>query len=141
MKLRLADIPLIYSGYKVRTPSEVWQSANANSLEKAILLAEMLKKANINACPVAMVPNGWYNREMGNLSVFDGYLVQVNPRETGRIYLSVTQKQSQNLIYDVSDKTLIQLDGAIESMRTFQEKPVANSLQMEADLRLETVRL
>jgi hypothetical protein len=133
-EVRLAEIPLMYSGYKLRSPSDVWKSANANSLEKAVLLAEMLKMANINACPVASVPNGWYSREMGNLAVFDGYLVQVNPRETGRIYLSVTQKQSQNLIYDVSDKTLIQLDGAIESMRTFQEKPSANSLQMDADL-------
>lgn len=135
-EVKLAEIPLIYSGYKVRTPSVVWQSANANNLEKAILLAEMLKKANINACPVATVPNAWYSREMGNLAIFDSYLVQVNPRETGRIYLSVTQKQSQNLIYDVYDKTLIQLDGAIESMRTFQEKPADNLLKMDADVRL-----
>jgi hypothetical protein len=135
-EVKLADIPLIYTGYKVRTPSVTWQSANANSLSKAILLAEMLKMANINACPVATVPNGWYSREMGNLAVFDGYLVQVNPRETGRIYLSVTQKQSQNLIYDVLDKTLIQLDGAVEAMRTFQEKPETNLLQMEAKIRL-----
>jgi len=63
-------------------------------------------------------------------------MVQVNPKETGRIYLSVTQKQSQNLIYDVQDKTMIQLGGAIESMRTFKEKPVANLLEMEAELRL-----
>lgn len=136
-EVKYADIPLVYTGYKVRTPSVTWQSANANSLEKAILLAEMLKMANINACPVATVPNGWYSREIGNLAVFDGYMVQVNPRETGRIYLSVTQKQSQNLIYDVLDKTLIQLDGAIESMRTFQEKPETNLLQMEAKLRLD----
>jgi hypothetical protein len=135
-EVKLVDIPLQYSGYKVRTPSVVWQSANANSLEKAILLAEMLKKANINACPVATVPNGWYSRDMGNLAVIDGYLVQVNPKETGRIYLSVTQKQSQNLIYDVLDKTLIQLDGAIESMRTFQEKPETNLLHMEAKIKL-----
>lgn len=135
-EIKYADIPLAYTGYKVRTPSVAWQSANANSLEKAILLAEMLKLANINACPVATVPNSWYNRDMGNLAVFDGYLVQVNPRESGRIYLSVTQKQSQNLIYDVLDKTLIQLDGAVEAMRTFQEKPETNLLQMEAKLRL-----
>jgi len=135
-KVKLADIPLVYTGYRVRTPAEVWKSANANTLEKAILLAEMLKMANINACAVATVPVGWYSREMGNLAVFDGYLVQVNPKETGRIYLSVNQKQSQNLIYDVLDKTLIQLDGAIESMRTFQEKPQTNLLQMEAKIRL-----
>jgi hypothetical protein len=135
-EVKYADIPLAYTGYKVRTPSVAWQSANANSLEKAILLAEMLKIANINACAVATVPNGWYSRDLGSLAVFDGYMVQVNPRETGRIYLSVTQKQSQNLIYDVLDKTLIQLDEAIESMRTFQEKPETNLLQMEAKLRL-----
>ncbi|MCK9401497.1 MAG: DUF3857 domain-containing protein [Bacteroidales bacterium] len=135
-EVKLADIPLVYTGYRVRTPAEVWQSANANGLEKAILLSEMLKMANINACPVATVPNGWFSREMGNLAVFDSYLVQVNPKETGRIYLSVIQKQSQNLIYDVLDKTLIQLDGAIESMRTFQEKPQTNLLQMEAKIRL-----
>jgi hypothetical protein len=135
-EVKLADIPLIYSGYKVRTPATVWKSANANSLEKAILLAEMLKYANINALPVATVPNGWYSSDMGNPAVFDGYLVQVNPKETGRIYLSVTQKQSQNLIFDVQDKTMIQLDGAIESMRTFKEPGVENALRMEAELRL-----
>lgn len=136
-ELRLADIPLVYTGYKVRTPATVWQSANATGLEKAILLAEMLKLANINACPVATVPNGWYSADMGNPAVFDGYLVQVNPKETGRIYLSVTQKQNQNLIYDVQDKTMIQLDGAIEAMRTFKEPGVENGIEMEAKIRLE----
>lgn len=136
-EVKLVDIPLIYSGYRVRTPDVVWQSANATSLEKAVLLAGMLKLANINAFPVATVTNGWYSTDMGNPAVFDGYLVQVNPKETGRIYLSVTQKQNQNLIYDVQDKTMIQLDGAIESMRTFKEKPNPNSLEMEAELGLE----
>ena len=136
-ELKLADIPLVYTGYKFRTPATVWKSANATSLEKAILLAEMLKLANINACPVATVTNGWYNTDMGNPAVFDGYLVQVNPRETGRIYLSVTQKQSQNLIYDVQDKTMIQLDGAIESMRTFKEKGAENVMELEAEIGLE----
>jgi hypothetical protein len=136
-ELKLADIPLVYTGYKVRTPATVLQSANATSLEKAVLLAEMLKLANINACPVATINNGWYNADMGNPAVFDGFLVQVNPREEGRIYLSVTQKQNQNLIFDVQDKTLIQLDGAIESLRTFREEGEENDLEMVAEMRLE----
>jgi hypothetical protein len=135
-EVKYADVPLAFTGYKVRTPAVVWQSANANSLEKAILLSAMLKAANINACPVATIPNGWYSSELGNLAVIDGYMVQVNPKETGRIYLSVTQKQAQNLIYDVQDKTMIQLDGAIESMRTVREKPQANVLAMEGKIRL-----
>ncbi|NTV97528.1 MAG: hypothetical protein HGA75_19335 [Thiobacillus sp.] len=36
-ELKLADIPLIYSGYKVRTPATVWKSANATG--KALMLA------------------------------------------------------------------------------------------------------
>ncbi len=136
-EVKYADIPLTATGYKVRPPAEVWKSANGNSLEKAILLSEMLKLANINACAVATVPNSWYSSDMGNLAVIDGYMVQVNPRETGRIYLSVTQKQPQNLIYDVQDKTMIQLDANIEAMRTFKEKPAANLLSMESKIRLE----
>jgi len=135
-EVKLADIPLAYTGYKVRPPQQVWQSANANQLEKAILLSKMLVAAGINAYPVATVPNGWYNRDMGNPAAFDGYLVQVNPKKLGRIYLSVIQKQSQNLIYDVLDKTIIQLDPAIETMRTFQEKPETNLLRMDADLKV-----
>jgi len=135
-ELRPADIPLANSGYKIRTPDEVWKSANATALEKAVLLANMLKLANINACPVASVTNAWYADDMGNPAIFDGFMVQVNPKETGRIYLPVTQKQAQNLMFDVSDKTLIQLDGAIESMRTFREKAVENELEMKGELRL-----
>jgi hypothetical protein len=85
---------------------------------------------------VATVPNGWFSREMGNPAAFDGFLVQVNPKKTGRIYLSVTQKQSQNYIYDLLDKTIVLLDPNMESMRTFSEKPETNLLQMEADLKL-----
>jgi hypothetical protein len=97
----------------------------------------MLVLANINATPVASVTNAWYNSQMGNLAVFDGYLVQVNAKKYGRIYLSVTRKNNQNLLYDISDKTLIQLDPAIESMRTFLEKPATHLLQMEGSLTVE----
>ena len=136
-EIRLVDIPLAHSGYKVRTPAEIWQSANATSLEKAILLSEMLIMANINATPVTTVPNGWFSRELGNLTVFDGYLVQVNPKKSGRMYLSVNRKQLQNLIYNLDDKTMIQLDGAVESMRTFQEKRADHVLQMDAKLKID----
>jgi hypothetical protein len=135
-EVRYADIPLAYTGYKVRRPQEVWASANGNALEKAILLSRMLVAVGINAFPVATVPNGWFSMEMGNLAEFDGYMVQVNPHKMGKIYLSVNQKQSQNLVYEVLDKTMIQLDPNLESMRTFQEKPEMNLLKMEAELTL-----
>ena len=140
-ELKLVDIPLEYTGYKVRPPQEIWQSANATPLEKAILLSKMLVAAGINAYPVATAPNGLYNNDMGNLAVFDDFLVQVNPKKMGRIYLSVNQKQSQNLIYDLLDKTIILLDPAMESMRTFQEKPEQNMLKMEADLKVSADKM
>lgn len=135
-EVRYADIPLVYTGYKVRRPQEVWASSNGNSLEKAILLSRMLVAVGINAFPVATVPNGWFSKEMGNLAEFDGYMVQVNPHKMGKLYLSVNQKQSQNLVYEVLDKTMIQLDPNLETMRTFQEKPEMNLLKMDAELTL-----
>lgn len=139
-EVKLVDIPMAYSGYRVRTPDQVWQSANATPLEKAVLLSKMLVLANINATPVASVTNSWYDQQLGNLAVFDGFLVQVNARKAGRIYLSVTKKNSQNLLYDLADKTLIQLDAAVESMRTFREKPATQLLQMEAELKVDKDR-
>jgi hypothetical protein len=137
-EVSLANIPLEHTGFKVRTPEETWQETNATELEKAIMLSDMLVKANISALPVAMVPNNEYDRAIGNLLSFEKFYVQVNPKETGRFYLSVTNKNDQNLIYELEDYTALQLDGAIESLRTFSKeaKEPDNEISLEGDIDL-----
>ncbi len=136
-QVKLAEIPLEYTNFKVRQPAVVWNQANATSLEKALLLSNWLIQANINAVPVALIPNNEFDRSNGNLYCFKGFAVQVNPRETGRFYLSVTHKNDQNLVYDLKDYTALQLDGAIESLRTFQETAETdNEISLSGELSM-----
>ncbi len=135
-QVKLVDIPPVYTGFRVRTPAETWKSANATVLEKAILLSELLIQANINAEPVATIPANQFDLTHGNLMSFDNYLVQVNPKKYGRIYLSVNQKNEQNLIYNLKDYTVLVLDGTVESLRYFNEKPEKNSISLTGTLNL-----
>lgn len=130
------EIPLKYTGYKVRPSAEVWESTYSSSLELAIILSDMLLKAGINAYPVAGIPASWFGRQIGNLEMFEGFLVQVNPKKHGRIYLNPGTKDDQNQLYSAAGKTYIQLDGAIESVRTFEEKDYTSELIMEASITI-----
>jgi hypothetical protein len=65
-------------------------------------------------------------------------VVQVNPRETGRFYLSSIRKNEQNLIYSLQDYISIPLDAILESLRTFQEDGTKdNGVSLEGELSLE----
>jgi hypothetical protein len=137
-EMKLAEIPLEHTGFRVRTPAAVWQATNATPLEMAVMLSDMLIHANINAIPVALIPDLQFDRSMGNLLTFEKFAVQVNPKETGRFYLSVTGKNDQNMIYDLEGYTALQLDGAIESLRTFSDEleEKDNEISLEGELTL-----
>ncbi len=116
------NIPLSETGFKIRTPAEVWISNGGTPVEKTLLLAALLREANINAIPVAATSDKFFDRKLGNLYVFDEFFLQVNPRETKQYYISATNWQGHNLLYDLHGKTMIQLDHAIESLRSFEAK-------------------
>jgi hypothetical protein len=137
-EVSLANIPFEYTGFKVREPAVAWQQANATPLEKALLLCDMLLQVNINAIPVALIPNNEFDKALGNLLSFEQFMVQVNPREMERFYLSVTEINDQDLIYKMEGYTGLQLDGAIESLRTFQEmiEERDDEISLEGELTL-----
>ena len=135
-RLQHKEIPLKYSGFAVRDLPEVWESTYAGNLEMAIMLSDMLVKAGINAYPVAGIHNSRFGRQLGNMEMFGEYLVQVNPKKEGRFYLSPHSANGENMIWEVADMTFIQLDGAIESVRTFEEKEYMAEAAMDAVLRI-----
>jgi hypothetical protein len=99
-----------YSGWKIRNPVDVRNSNGGAQFEKAVLMAALLRKAGINAVPVITFPSKFYDESVGCLNLITEYLVQVNPRETGQLYLSPTGISSQNLIYKSAAYTVIALN-------------------------------
>ncbi|MCK4408026.1 MAG: DUF3857 domain-containing protein [Bacteroidales bacterium] len=126
--LKYYHIPLVYTGYRCRTAEEIWKSNGGTQLDKSILLTALLRQANINANPVVVIPSKFYEKEIGNLLMFDKFLVQVNPKKYGQLYLSATHVDNQNLKFNLSGNKILLLDYAIESLKTYEEKGGKNEI-------------
>jgi hypothetical protein len=139
--IKLIDVDAKYTGFRCRTPKQVWESGNATELEKSILLSDMLIEAGINAFSVGAIRSRFYDKEKANLLLFNHFYVQVNPKKADRQYLSVTSLQEQNMLYAMNKNILIQLDGAIEKMRTFHEKPIMSGIGIEGEIVISDTNL
>lgn len=60
-----------WTGYRFRSPEEVWQSNGGTEGEKAVLLTAMLKLAGINAKVTLAGYNHFFNKEVGFPGAFD----------------------------------------------------------------------
>ncbi len=131
------NVPLDIIGFKVRTPAETWSSNGGNKLEKTLLLVTMLRDAGFNAIPVAVIPGKYYNKDMGNLLVINNYLVRVSVKGYDYYYISATGWEDHNLKYDLPGNVMLQLDAAIESLRTFTEKQEVSEIEMGTGFVIE----
>lgn len=124
-------VPLYYSGYRIRTPEEIWKSNGGSQVEKAILMTSLLLAADINAVPVAVIPDALYDEKIGSLMIMKEFAVQVNTKDHNRWYFSSTRVNSQDMSYDLTGKTLLVLDGAIESLKKYNIESKAAKVYVE----------
>ena len=89
--MKLFPIPEEYTGYRLRTPEEVWKSNGGTVAEKAVLLTSMLKQAGIPAAPVFVFDGNAWDKKVGNLTILEEWVVQTKIPEKEPIYLSVKQ--------------------------------------------------
>jgi hypothetical protein len=130
------NLPMEYAGFKCRTPEEVWNSNAGTHLEKNVLLASLLINAGFRAEVVAIVPEKYYDREVGSLYVFDGFAVHIQ-LESQNIYISATQTSSQDLSYGLTGKKFLVLDGAIESLKIYESENTSSSIICFGDLIID----
>ncbi|HZK06960.1 MAG TPA: DUF3857 domain-containing protein [Bacteroidales bacterium] len=102
-------VPPEWNGYRVRTPEEVWQSNGGNQLEKAVLLATLLNAADFHAVAVMAAPEKLFEKNMGDLLIFDESFVKVNTKNFGTLYLSATSTNDQSLDYGSGGQVLMPL--------------------------------
>jgi hypothetical protein len=130
------NLPLEYAGFSCRTPEETWNSNAGTAIEKTVLLATLLMQADFNAVPVAIIPQKYYDRNVGSLYMFEDFAVQVRLGPE-LIYLSATSTSSQDLSYSSTGNIFLVLDGAIESLKTYESENVYSVLNYFGDLVLD----
>jgi len=107
--IRLWPVPMRYSGYRVRTAEESWNSMGASLPEKAVLLAALIEAAGIEADPVAVARESFFDEKLGTLADIEDFAVRIDLKDAGVNYLSVTSSNAQDLAKVLSERVFIAL--------------------------------
>ncbi|MEI7492466.1 MAG: DUF3857 domain-containing protein [Bacteroidota bacterium] len=107
--IRLWPVPMRCSGYRLRTAEESWNSMGATLPEKAILMSALIEAAGIEADPVAIIREPFFDEKLGTLSDIEDFAVRIDLKDAGAQYLSVTGTNQQDLRKLLSDKVFVAL--------------------------------
>ncbi len=108
-ELNTWQVPSQYSGYKLRIIPEIWRSNGGTDAEKAVLLTGMLRSQGIQAEPVAVVSDRYYNKKAVSAAMIERFLVKVSLQGLEPIFLSSTQPEQQDFRFMLAGKRLISL--------------------------------
>ncbi len=108
-ELNTWQVPLQYTGYKLRTIPEIWQSNGGTDAEKAILLTGLIRSQGIQAEPVAVVADRFYTKKVASAAMIERFLVKVSLQGLEPIFLSPTQPEQQDFRFMLAGKRLISL--------------------------------
>lgn len=115
-EVNLFEIPDDLTGYRIRTPEEVWNSNGGTVAEKALLLTALLQRSGINAEPVLGFHGAEFDHTIGNLAPLDEWAVKTEIPGTGTVYLSVKQVNAFDLrVMDQQDVFMV-----LQKDRNFQ---------------------
>ena len=122
--LNLFFVPEKYSGFRLRMPQEVWQSNGGTVAEKALLLATMLKQAGLEANPVLVFEGNSFDKNIGNLTNLDSWIVKTNISGTGKVYLAVDQVNAYNMTTLLPGEVFLEIneDGSFGIEKVTEEK-------------------
>lgn len=126
---------LKYTGFRVRTPEETWQSNGGTELEKAVLFSALLNRVNIPSRPVLACPSAFYDEKIGNLLLLEGAYVLASTKSQGDIYLSVNSLNEQNLATSLTNEVLAGLEKD-RPFTTYQPNPPKNEILVSGDFSI-----
>jgi hypothetical protein len=105
------DIPPEYKGYTLHSNEQVLENNGGTTFEKTVLLASMLRKIGVEANPVAIIPDAFHSKEMGNLKTWKEYYVQFHHQDKP-IYLSAIHESRYNNLYEHAGEAHLLLNDA-----------------------------
>jgi hypothetical protein len=111
-EFRLYPIPLKYALFQCRTPEQTWNSGGGTAVEKAVLLASMIKQAGIEAQVAVMVRTGFVDHKIATLADIEDFAVKIEDKERGTWFLSVSGLNSTNLKLNLPGRSFIVLNPA-----------------------------
>ena len=150
-EFRLWPVVLKSTGFTCRTAKETWNSNGGTLVEKAVLLATLIREAGLDADPVFVIKNSLFDHRIGTFLDIEDIVVVANLHEYGRVFLSVTTLNPQNLRLTLPDRSLVCMksngkihieSGDEQSGRLFMRGNfiISDTKQVEGDLSVNLTR-
>jgi hypothetical protein len=134
-ELNTWQVPLQFTGYKLRNVAAIWNSNGGIEAEKAVLLTAMLRSQGIQSEPVAVVAERYYTKKVVSPALFERFLVKVSIQGMEPVFLSPTQSDQQDLRFSLAGKRIISLvPGKLQPSEVIGEPK--NSLALSGNLEL-----
>ena len=131
--LKTILVPPVYTGFRLRTPVEVWNTGYGTEPEKTLLFAALLKQAGINGLFTAAAFTGFMDGQMANPLLFTEYYVLADFGKTGMIALSPIRLHDQNPLVSQPNRELaILIPG--EGLKTVKIEQEQNQLHLDGKL-------
>jgi hypothetical protein len=129
--LTTISVPPVYTGFRLRTPVEVWNTGYGTEPEKALLFAALLKQAGINSFVSAAEFTGFMDGQPANPLLFTEYYVLADFGKIGMIALSPIRIYDQNPLVSQPNRELaILIPG--KGLKTVKIEPEQNLLHLHA---------
>ncbi len=132
---QLYPVPLSLAGFQVSTPLTVHREAGGTALEKACLMAAMLKHLGL-ASAVVGVQDAYYDKGTGDVGNFGQYLVQTLIPGGKAIFLSVLHTDTYDQALALGGKTLVFMEAG-KDLKAETLKPVESETELKAKLKLD----
>ncbi len=134
-EVQLLPLQAATVGFRARTVEEVFLSAYATELEKAVLFTTLLDLMHIKAGIVAMVP-GNHVAQLPGMFQWEHFLVGVYLKDADTLLLSFHTMNDQNLLMDQSRTCFTLPEGKPIRYRFSDGQP--NEVKLECKLTLDT---
>lgn len=105
--LKLFSIPFRTAFYRCRTGADSWNSNGGTPVEKAVVLASMMKAAGIDAHVAGICRTAFDDPKIGTLSEIEDFAVVATTRERGDWFFSVTGLNAVNLETALPGRTFL----------------------------------
>jgi hypothetical protein len=123
-------VPLRVALYTCRTPEMTWNSNGGTAIEKAVLIAAMLREAGFEADVAGVIRTAFFDEKIATLADIEDVAVKVETRDRGAWYMSVSGLNSVNLAFTLPGRSFVILKpgGKPEVIKTDEPKQVVKLL-------------
>jgi len=128
----LCEVPLNLSGWRYRSPEQVWKLHSGTALEKALLYHAALKSAGLSSRILVYSNRGWLDAEGPVLPQVEGFLVEVHEDDERSWYLDPMGNMKGLLPHNLAGTATYRV-----GQNRFERLPVFRADQNLVDLRGE----